>query len=251
MSMIATILLSLLSTLVGINNRWALRLLKRRNGLVPDGTTVIRWPNGSFQVIKTDEDAARQLFFMPDNIEYTMLGSAFIPGSMLGTIVLMFSVIALANAKIELRIAWAGGFILLNAGHWIAAALPRRLNWDISAFDMKEEYLATGQASPGYTEALWKTIVLTKSVEWVKQNDAAPDTPVWNEWLRSAETQAKRLGKAHSNSDVESGVGQKLRQSTTWRNNDLSAITWDDRWAAKAEWESINQEAYALADGKS
>lgn len=45
--------------------------------------------------------------------------------------------------------------------------------------------------NPNFTWAMWKTIVATESVDWVKKNDALPETPVWNEWLRDALEKAK------------------------------------------------------------
>jgi hypothetical protein len=48
MSLIATILLSLLSTLIGLTSRWHMQFVKRPAGARdPAGDCVIRWPNGS------------------------------------------------------------------------------------------------------------------------------------------------------------------------------------------------------------
>jgi hypothetical protein len=80
----------------------------------------------SYLVLKCNESLAHQLLFAPDAIAYKLQHSGhFIPVSLLGTLVLMISVIALANAKIQLQIAWAVSYVILNIGHWMAAALPR------------------------------------------------------------------------------------------------------------------------------
>lgn len=77
-------------------------------------------------MLKCNESLAHQLLFAPDAIAYKLQQSAhFIPVSLLGTLILMISVIALANAKIQLQIAWAVSYVILNIGHWMAAALPR------------------------------------------------------------------------------------------------------------------------------
>lgn len=77
-------------------------------------------------MLKCNESLAHQLLFAPDAIAYKLQHSGhFIPVSLLGTLVLMISVIALANAKIQLQIAWAVSYVILNIGHWMAAALPR------------------------------------------------------------------------------------------------------------------------------
>jgi hypothetical protein len=48
MSLIATVLLSLLSTLIGLTSRWHMHFVKRPAGARdPAGDCVIRWPNGS------------------------------------------------------------------------------------------------------------------------------------------------------------------------------------------------------------
>jgi len=80
----------------------------------------------SYLVLKCNESLAHQLLFAPDAIAYKLQHSGhFIPVSLLGTLILMISVIALANAKIQLQIAWAVSYVILNIGHWMAAALPR------------------------------------------------------------------------------------------------------------------------------
>jgi hypothetical protein len=80
----------------------------------------------SYLVLKCNESLAHQLLFAPDAIAYKLQHSGhFIPVSLLGTLILMISVIALANAKIQLQIAWAASYVILNIGHWMAAALPR------------------------------------------------------------------------------------------------------------------------------
>lgn len=46
--------------------------------------------------------------------------------------------------------------------------------------------------NPNFTWAMWKTIVATESINWVKKNDALPETEVWNEWLQDALQKARR-----------------------------------------------------------
>src|SRR4051812_32381250 len=72
MSIVATILLSLLSTLIGWGNKWTLQLPQRKvqNDKVPRGDVVIRYPKGSFLIVRCKEDVARELYFAPETIEY-------------------------------------------------------------------------------------------------------------------------------------------------------------------------------------
>lgn len=52
MSLLASILLGALSTVVGVCNKWTLRLSRRSQGGAPAGDAVIRYPNGSYLVSK-------------------------------------------------------------------------------------------------------------------------------------------------------------------------------------------------------
>lgn len=90
MSLLATLLLSFLSTLTGVANKSKLKLPQRRPGAAPRGDTVIRYPNGSYLVVRCDEDVARELYFAPEEIEYQLSNPArYRLVSLLGTIVLM------------------------------------------------------------------------------------------------------------------------------------------------------------------
>lgn len=44
-----------------------------------------------------------------------------------------------------------------------------------------------------FTLALWKAILLTRSIKWVPLKEAAPATPVWDKWLLLAKEQADIL----------------------------------------------------------
>ncbi|KAK3116037.1 hypothetical protein LTR53_004044 [Teratosphaeriaceae sp. CCFEE 6253] len=230
MSMLATILLSLLSTLTGISNSWSLLLPKRRAGIVPRADTVIRYPNGSYLVVKCDEDVARELFFAPEELDYYMKSpAAYRLISLVGTLMLMLGVICLANARLELQFAWAGAYILTNAGHWIAAAVPPRLHWDFSCYRLEEQGLVGGNKNIAFTEALWKAILLTRSVEWVRNGDAAPNTKVWEEWLVEANELAQ-LAKEYKG----------RLEDQFWHDE---GVLWgvQDTWDPKDAWDRINR----------
>ncbi|TKA80740.1 hypothetical protein B0A55_02689 [Friedmanniomyces simplex] len=197
MSLIATISLSLLSTLTGISNSWRLKLPKRRAESALAGDTVIRYPNGSFLVVKCDEEVARALFYAPEEIDYMITSAAIYRLiSLVGTLMLMLGVVALANARVELHFAWAGAYIIINALYWIAAAVPPHLHWDFSCYELMEEGIVGGNENPYFTEALWKAIMLTKSTAWATNGNAAPRTDVWDEWLLEARTQSQ-LAEEH------------------------------------------------------
>jgi hypothetical protein len=261
MSIISTVLLSLLSSLIGLGNYWKLKLPKRvtksnknaqgtntRNWLpgspkitsdkpsdeeatkedikagedceaavteqgenpkkpedhAPPGDVVIRYPKGNFLVVRCHEDVARELYFAPEEIEY-LIQDAWIYRllSLVGTMMLMGGVICLANARIESQIAWAGSYMLLGAAYWIVAALPQKIHWDTSCYEVIPEALADSIAhtktnlvsksrkypyskSKTFTEALWKAIVASKDTDWVRRKDHCPHTVAWDEWLQEA-----------------------------------------------------------------
>lgn len=207
MSLVATVVLSLLSSLIGFANKWELQLPDRKvRNQVPRGDVVIRYPKGSFLVVRCDEDVARELYFAPEQINYLLTHrTTYRLLSLVGTMMLMGGVICLANAKIESQIAWAGSYMVLGSSYWIVAALPNKVHWDTSCYEVTKEALSDSNLKmKGYpslnqtfTQALWKAIVVSKDVKWVRRGDACPATNAWDEWLRQAEACSKdvRLAK--------------------------------------------------------
>nr|POF08199.1 hypothetical protein CFP56_62779 [Quercus suber] len=255
MSLIATILLSLLSTLVGIGNKWELELQTRAKAAaarlpsdkaivveehvgVPDGDVVIRYPNGSFLVVKCEESIARELYFAPEEINYNIKRpELYRVISLIGTLMLMLGVISLANARLQLQFAWAGAYVLINAAQWTAAALPARYHWDLSYYQVMEEGLEDGPKNTNFTEALWKAILLTKSTEWVARGGAAPRTKTWDEWLSDAYDYA---------GTAESRLGELTDPNPQWKGgNPQKANIWrlprGTHWQAKAAWDEKNK----------
>ncbi|KAH6641987.1 hypothetical protein C7974DRAFT_301350 [Boeremia exigua] len=209
MSIIATALLSFLSSLIGLGNFWYLRLPKRKPAEekpeVPDGDVVIRYPKGNFLIVRCHEDVARELYFAPEEIEY-LIEDAWIYRllSLVGTMMLMGGVICLANARIESQLAWAGSYMLLGSAYWIVAALPGKVHWDTSCYKVTSEALSDYEMhtkgrflssirkeypyskSKSFTEALWKAIVASKDATWVRRGDHCPETKAWDDWLSEA-----------------------------------------------------------------
>jgi hypothetical protein len=207
MAIIAVCLLSLLSTIVGIGNKWKLRLHKRTSDkakAVPDGDVVIRYPRGNFLIVQCTEDIARELYFAPEAIAYMVTQpSIYRIISLVGTMMIMFGVISLANAQIQLQMAFAASYIFLNAAYWVVAALPSRLHWDTSCYRIVKQRFSYSEnihettltdLNETYTKALWKAIIATKHVGWVKHSNATPNSKAWDQWLRLALEQARTVG---------------------------------------------------------
>lgn len=223
MSIIATCLLSTLSSLIGVGNKWTLQLPRRKvkNNKVPRGDVVIRYPKGSFLIVRCDEDVARELYFAPAEIEYLLKHApAYRILSLIGTMMLMGGVICLANAQIQVQIAWAGSYMLLGSAYWTVAALPQKLHWDTSCYKVTNECLsdsnmeAKGHPSENktFTQALWKAIVVAKTTSWVGKSDACPDTQAWQDWLNAARACAKDVRLA----DKENKEGVKTWEVPDW-----------------------------------
>ncbi|KAF2762731.1 hypothetical protein EJ05DRAFT_471681 [Pseudovirgaria hyperparasitica] len=204
-AMLADILLSFLSTLIGFGNKWSLQLPKRKqvHGKVPPGDVVIRYPKGSFLVVQCSEDVARELYFAPETIDYWIQKPpVYRLLSLVGTTMLMFGVIFLGNSTPQLQIGFAAAYMILNAAYWIVAALPAKMHWNTSTFRIKQHRFADSSPdaeedkrfaskSKTFTQALWKVIVVTKSWDWVRRGGAAPQTAAWDEWLHDATVAAK------------------------------------------------------------
>ncbi|KAF2746164.1 hypothetical protein M011DRAFT_478544 [Sporormia fimetaria CBS 119925] len=223
MSIVATILLSLLSSLIGYGNKWKLILPQRRvkSGKVPNGDVVIRYPKGSFLVVRCDEDVARELYFAPEAVNYKLEhGPSYRILSLVGTMMLMGGVICLANSQIQCQIAWAGCYMLLGASYWIVAALPAKVHWDTSAFQVENECTTDStldeKGFPShhdtFTQALWKTIVLAKGTDWVSKSNSCPDTLAWRLWLNEARDEARKVGRA----EVQM-VDRRGKEIVTWQ----------------------------------
>ncbi|KAF2797533.1 hypothetical protein K505DRAFT_269308 [Melanomma pulvis-pyrius CBS 109.77] len=225
MSIVAVVLLSLLSSLIGWGNKWTLELPKRKvkKGYVPRGDVVIRYPKGSFLIVRCEEDVARELYFAPETIKYLLQhGPAYRILSLVGTMMLMGGVICLANAQIIPQIAWAGSYMLLGSSYWIVAALPGKLHWDHSCYTVENECLSDSDMdvkgwpseNDTFTKALWTAIVVVKSTDWVLKSNACPDTEAWRDWLNAARAVAK---------DVRLAERPKKEGVKTWEVPDWDA----------------------------
>ena len=192
MALLATVLLSCLSTIIGIGAKWSLKLpIRRATRFVPPSDVIISFPHGAFLIVKCNEDVARELYWAPEKCNYLVGVQWYRLISLIGTLTLMFGVIALANAQLPLQIAFAAAYIILNAAYWVVAALPHHLHWDLTSYvQERETFAAQDERNDDFTEALWKAIAITRSIEWAKIADIAPNSKAWQNWLDKAEEMA-------------------------------------------------------------
>ncbi|KAL8725131.1 MAG: hypothetical protein Q9166_007535, partial [cf. Caloplaca sp. 2 TL-2023] len=213
-ALVAILALSFLSTFVGIGNRWSLKLKKRvADRPVPPSDVVLNYPNGSFLIIKCNEDTARELYWHPEECEYMVGDRTYRILSLSGTLILMCGVICLGNATLELQIGFAASYIFLNAAYWVVAALPPKWNWDLSIYHVDRIEYEGGEQNPTFTQALWKAIAITQSAHWVDIGSIAPISTGWKEWIREAEENAK---SGHGGWDEKNGM---VREIPDWDFN--------------------------------
>ncbi|GAB1218455.1 hypothetical protein ATERTT37_007709 [Aspergillus terreus] len=213
-ALVATVLLSVLSTVIGIACKWELKLGKRiANRDIPSSDVIVCYPNGSFLIVKCDEDVARALFFAPERCDYLLGSLAYRSLSLLGTLMLMFGVVALGNSQLELQLAFGASYLLLNVAYWVVAAMPERLHWDYSALEItEEEILVSPSTKRSFTDALWQAIKQTKATRWVRTGQVAPDTRAWDEWLRRAHEVANRETEGEGVLPDEWDAGRNLSE---------------------------------------
>lgn len=209
MALMANIFLSVLSTITGYGGKSKVNVvkpLKYEGGTrYYPGDVVIRYQKGNFLVVKCSEDTARQLFFVPENINYLIQDRRYYRIiSLVGTVLLMFGVIFLGNSKVYMQLAFAGAYIIMNALYWIIAALPEKVHWDLSCFEVRDQCFEFEDGSipkpkgnkyinynETFAQALWKVIVATRDINWARRSNAAPETDGWNNWLLEAKAKAE------------------------------------------------------------
>ena len=243
MSFLATLLLSFLSTLIGAANKCTLKLPQRKGPDPTAGDTVIRYRNGSFLVVRCDETVARELYFAPEEIQYNITNpTIYRMISLVGTVMLMLGVVTLANSKLQLQFAWAGAYIFINALYWVAAAVPERLHWDLSDYEVEEQSIDGGCHNANFTQALWKAILVTKSTRWAQTGKAAPHTDVWDEWLERAEKKAQSV-EPHTITGAPKykfiwNDGPPAKQRVIWN---VPRNAQGEEWDAKRDWDLISK----------
>lgn len=204
MALLATIFLSFLSTLVGIGSQWELILPERTaTRRVPRSDVVIKYPNGAFLIVKCKEEAARSLYWSPEECRYKRSSRWYRLISLLGTLILMFGVICLGNAGLNVQLGFAASYIILNAAYWVVAALPQRWNWDLRCYKIEREYYRDEERSTTFTTAMWKAIAISGTTKWVKLAGIAPVSPAWDKWLERA---AEVIEKEPCTKDDKTGL---------------------------------------------
>lgn len=67
-----------------------------------------------------------------------------------------------------------------------------------------------------FTQALWRVIVATQDVEWIKRSKTAPATEAWNDWLYEAVAQAESMPEKPKLVEQLEGPAIALYQMPNW-----------------------------------
>ena len=190
MALLAAIILSSLSTLIGIGSHWELILSKRKvisGRIVPDGDVVIVYENGAMLVIKCDENIARELYWAPEKCKYRVAPAPYRLIALLGTLLLMAGIVSLGNAGTNMQVAFGAAYAIINAAYWFVSALPPKLHWDLGCYQIDPREYGGQPESANFTEALWKAIALAGDTSWADFGNVAPKTRPWMQWLADAQ----------------------------------------------------------------
>ena len=197
---LAIILLAITTTLFCAASLWRLPLVKRRSlAKVPPGDVIIRTRVGAFLLIQCDEDVARELYFGTDDV-FQLVTTGF--GSFIGcgTVIFMVAVILMGNSTWIMQAALAVTYLFLNAVYWFVALMPSTTHWEFPSYEIDDvtpddtkyshNYDVTMDSPPSFTKSLWKAILVSKEVGWVRRSNAIPEGDEWDEWLQLAKMNA-------------------------------------------------------------
>ncbi|KAF8430403.1 hypothetical protein EV426DRAFT_16935 [Tirmania nivea] len=214
MAVVAILLISATSSLVGLGSKWTL-VLPHRKGKepVPKPDIMVCGRQGAFLHITCTEEIARELYFGQEECEYMLdtRGFHFLAGA--STFMLMAAVISMANCSLVLQYALGITYITMNGLYWLAALLPETWHWQLEdVYDVEyhrlgtpekpvgendKDYLGSGTAKRNredqwlkayedYTQALIAAIELAGGAKWVKFA-GAPRNAAWRAWLKEAD----------------------------------------------------------------
>ncbi len=231
MALLATVLMSLASTLVGLGTRWSLDMWNHRiRRAIPAADIVINYPQGAFLVIRCNENIARELYFTSGACRHKVTSPYYGALSFFALLLLMTGAILMGNATHILQFNFAGAYMFLNAAYWIAATLPQRCHWDLSCYGVtRERYGVADQPMPepsnptqtnpdqhelasSLSEALWRAIILAGDVKWIRRANVAPESEWWNHWLSQARVELQ-LGNGKAKPPTE---GMTIIPSLEW-----------------------------------
>lgn len=200
---LAIIVMSLASSAFGFSCLWRPSAPRRRTAARSDGKVIIRTRSGAFVVVNGSQDLLRELYFAAEECVYVISSAvARMVGGGVGSVLLSAGVVLLSNSSWVMQVAIGIFYTVLNVMYWILATLPTRFAWDLSRYQLEQR---SGALHGTFTKAVWQTIFLTQSIQWVGASGALPLSAAWSFWLREAE---RNLG--NPNWDCEEALTEFL-----------------------------------------
>ncbi|KFZ13744.1 hypothetical protein V501_03545 [Pseudogymnoascus sp. VKM F-4519 (FW-2642)] len=182
---LAIILLAITTTLFCAASLWRLPLRRTRSSKVPAGDVAIRTRQGAFLIIQCNENVARELYSSPDEV-FQLITTGFSPCIGCGTVIFMVAVILMGNSTWTMQAALAVTYLLLNAVYWFVALMPSTTHWEFPSYEICDvtpedikyahRFDMTKNPHPSFTNSLWKAILVSKEIRWVRRSGAIPDT---------------------------------------------------------------------------
>lgn len=78
--------------------------------------------------------------------------------------------------------------------------MPSSTHWEFPSYEIEDvtpgdvkcahRNAVTSDSPPSFTHSLWKAILVSKDVSWVRRSGAIPEGDAWDQWLRLAERNA-------------------------------------------------------------
>lgn len=214
MAVVAILLLSVTSSIVGLGSKWSLVLPERPDDgkPIPKANIMVCGRQGAFLYITCTEKVARELYFGQEECEYLLPTGWFQVIAGISTFLLMAAVIAMANCTLVLQYVLGITYILMNGLYWLAALLPEDWHWNLDAvYDVEfhdlheptmggsdKNHLEAGRLEKDndnekfvrykrFTHALIAAIELAGGADWVRVGEVSPRNAAWNAWLEEAD----------------------------------------------------------------
>lgn len=137
-ALLATICLSVTSSVVGFASWWWLDFREdpqkatpqaQRVATIPDSDVVIFYPRqGAFRIVRCSETISR-LYFRTENCIHVFGDDAYRVLALIASIFLMVGLLSMSNAQTSMQIAFAASYIVLNALYWGFSALNPTGRW--------------------------------------------------------------------------------------------------------------------------
>ena len=199
-AVIAVILMSCSSTVLGLANLWMTPLACRDGRYGQDESkshAVVVLPGGGFFVVHASEYVHRQLFWGSEQCLYQVHGlMARGLSGVIGGLMVLVGVVLLGNCSWTMQAATGSAYAILNVTYWLVTLLPERWTWNLNHWSCET---TAKHRTPSYIEALWTAMKYTRSTRWASQHGLVPHTSGWEEWLVEAQHQ---IDKSTGEKDV-------------------------------------------------